>query len=80
MTEFRYRFERVRMTPFQRFVNWWDLVWNAVTTVPETHSSLFVEVKPDDPGYANAPFGGITDESPARFVWRDGGWVMEGDE
>lgn len=68
----RYRIEP-RPRPFmERLRIWFYTIKDAICDFPEATTSKYVEVKPDDPGYENAPFSFQIIGTPLRFDYVDG--------
>ncbi len=70
--EIRYRTEQVPLTFGQRAEMWWNGVVDAIRANPETHWTLWIQVKKGEPGYDTAPFTCHVDPNPRRFRYENG--------
>jgi hypothetical protein len=69
--EIRYRLESRPYTLRQRLSMWWNGVTDAYFTAPPKTYFDYIPVKPEDPGYAEAPLAYEIVKGP-RFTLRDG--------
>lgn len=74
-TEFRYRLEWRNYTLRQRIRLWWDNVRSCASEIPPDGYAHYIEVRPGEPGYENAPYAATVDPNPPRFEFKDGQYL-----
>lgn len=82
-TEIRYRTERTPLAFRHRIALWWEDVSFALSDLgaalkswPDKYYTAYIEMKPGEPGYEDAPYESyVVDSHPMRFDLKDGEWV-----